>query len=502
MRNFLAAAAILAFATVAVRGEPRGQGTVSLVDGTETQCEVLFEHPNAKVLVVRSARNSTVQGLPLAEVHKVTVAGKTTEYSPKRALTEDRKKAREADRLWGDEVSPKQIGRYGDQKWEKKPLIVWARPGVSADAMKPESWLDETGKPLTAGPWKLDPPNSKGGASTGEFDGDVLLPAASEAYDAIQPGNRDHLGAFRIRHLTVENNAGYNVRYTVRGNLWIKQGSAIGAGTQTGGIGSGEGKHTFMRFCGPRRPGKKGPVDPEWAGVSHWVMIDAGESGSVEMVGKSGGAGDRLTLEKGTLIVSEDSYIGNGPRASFYSKPGTTTVLLDGAAIGCRDRVLCGRRATYGVAGTLMFGTPEHPLRRDLRFEGTLFNYEDLAPEASPGQRTGGASFVLGSTGRMAVHSADPTKARVIFSPRPEDAPYSSYAVGPRAGGREMPTGVAAIFTGQTDFDGVVFDGFYKAGIVVSPQARAKWKNVSFGQHNQGKPDELFRTPGEAGSRQ
>ena len=63
----------------------------------------------------------------------------------------------------------------------------------------------------------------------------------------------------------------------------------------------------------------------------------------------------------------------------------------------------------------------------------------------------------------------------------------------PTAGGREMPKGICAVFNGETDFDGVVFDGFYKGGIAVDPAARRKWKNVSFGDRNLGAPEELFR---------
>ena len=94
---------------------------------------------------------------------------------------------------------------------------------------------------------------------------------------------------------------------------------------------------------------------------------------------------------------------------------GTTTVLLDGAALGCLDRVLCGRRGTYGIGGLLMFGTPEHPLTRDLCFEGTLFNYEDVTADAAPGQRTSGGEFRAGRDGQEESSAArTPRQARVI----------------------------------------------------------------------------------------
>jgi len=479
-----------------------GAGSITFVDGTKLEAEILFQHPNAPLLVVRSAKNSSVQSFPISEVAQATIAGKVTNFSAPRALTADEKTARELNSPWADTVTPKQLGRYGAEKWEKKPLIVWAKPGESGDAMQAAAWLDETGKPLGAAPWKLDPAFKKNTAMAieGEFNGDILLPAAEQPYDALQAGNRDKLGAFRVRHLTIEKNANYKIRYTVAGNLWLKDKGDMGANTQTGGLGSGsDNKHTVIRFCGERRPNKasgvrRGSTDGEWAELSHWIYFDSGDRGSVEIIGESGGAGDRLTLDKGTLVVSEDSYIGNGPRASFYTKPDTTTILLDGARIGCTHKVLQGKKATYGIAGTLQFGAPEHPLKRDLRFGAAFLEVEDLNPNPTIGQRSNGASFVLGPTGKMVTHSADPTKARVIFCPRPADASVSQYAL-TDGGPRIMPTGVSAAFLGKTEFNGVMFEGFYKSGILVNETQRKAWKNVSFGPSNQGKPDELFKAP-------
>jgi hypothetical protein len=456
---------------------------VVLVDGTETACEVLFEHPAVKVLVVRSAEQRTLQSLPMDQVHSVTTAGKTITYAARRQLTAAEQAERQLNGLWGDDAGPGQIGRYAKERFDRKPALIWARPGVTDSGLEAENWLDERGQRVTANPWK-----------NAVFDGDVLLPPGDTPYNVLQPGKRDGAVGHRIRHLTIERNASYNIRYTVVGNLWVKDGATIGSGTQTGELGSRDtGKHTFVRFSGNRRPDAKGKVqDAEWAGISHWVRISMTDDATLEMIGKCGGAGDRTTLEKGTFIVSEDGHMGNGPRASYYGMPGSKTILLDGAGVGCKDRVLTSSRGTYGIGGTLWFGTPEQPLKRDLRFEGAVVASEDFDPEAKPGQRTTGASFVLGATGKMKVHSVDPTKARVIFCPRPEDAPYSPYALN-RRDPKPMPTGVLAVFAGETDFNGVVFDGFYKGGIAVDEAARRQWKNVSFGTKNQGRPEELFR---------
>jgi len=496
-------------------------GTITFVDGTTTEAEILFKHPNAPVLVARSAKNSSVQSFPIAEVAQATVGGKPALFSARRALTAEEKKARERNSMWVDDATPKQLGKYATEKWDRKPLIVWAKPGESGDGMQAASWLDEKGQPLAAPPWKAGggkDVHGKEDAKAGSFEGDILLPAADTEYKAIQPGNRDHLGAFTIRHLTVERNASYNIGYRIQGNLWMKDGSQIGDKTQIGGLGSDEtNKHTVARFS-------NFPLtrEPAWAyahEISHWVAINTG-SGSLEIIGCSGGAGDRLTLQKGTLVMSEDSFIGNGNRGSFYTQEGTTAILLDGARVGCPEPLVSGDKGTVGISGTLLFGTPEHPLKRDLPFEACFFAVEKINPKAVPSQRTSGASFVLGTTGKMVVHSSDPAKARVVFCPRSKQLPVSQYNLPPEAralkltqgtkdGTRKVglppkeelwsqpgiPKGVSAVLLGETNFNGVVFEGFSKEGIVVSPAARQRWKNVSFGPTNLGKPDELFKAP-------
>jgi len=476
---------------------------VTLVDGTETDCEVLFVHPNAPCLVVRSARNSTVQSIPTAIVQKVTTGGKAKTYSPARKLSVEEQKTLELNGLWGDDASDGQIGQHLKQSWDVKPLIVWANPGKSGNGMRKESWLDERGQPLAADPFVEMPAEKKVGVTTIIYllDGDVLLPEAPERYEVLQPGDRDYLGMAGMRHLTIEKNAHYQIRYDVSGNFWLKDGGEIGKNTQTGCFGSRDAnRDTFVRFCGKRWPDEKqmrrrdySAKYDEGSGLSHWCHFNAGDKGSIEIIGRSKGAGDRLTVERGTLIVSENSYIGNGPRGSFFSKVGTTVILLDGANIGWRSRYSAGNTALIGIGGTLMVGTPEHPLKKDFYFQGPLTDLAALESKIAPNQRTKGTTFLIGDTGSMAVHSSDPTKARVIFAPFPEDMPQAEYT-GPKKGDPPYE-GVTAVFLGKTDFDGVVFDGFYKGSIIVSEAARKQWKNVSFGEKNLGKPDELFRAP-------
>ena len=89
------------------------------------------------------------------------------------------------------------------------------------------------------------------------------------------------------------------------------------------------------------------------------------------------------------------------------------------------------------------------------------------------------------------VHSKSPRTARVVFRPIGEGNPVSQYVVAPRATNRPTPTGITAVFEGEVCFDGVVFEGFYKRGVIVSPESRGKWKNVSVGA-GAGTADDLF----------
>jgi hypothetical protein len=491
--------------------------TVTLVDGQTLQAEVLFEHPNVPRLVLRSGGNRILQSLPTALIQ--SAGGKS--YSAARALTEEEQDTLKQNGLWGDVATEKQIGKYAEESWDSQPVLVWANPGESGVAFEGANWLDETGQPYPENPWKDkqgNPTDQDGG-----FDGDVLLPGADQEYKVLQPGDRDHLNAFHLRHLTVEKHAAYNVAYRLRGNLWMKQGASIGSKTQVGAFDSRDSdKHTFLRFSNddvnPKGIPEGDPLWPYVPNVSHWVRVNTGENGSLEVIGKSGAASDRTSIQSGTLVVSEDSFFGNGPRGAFYIQEEAAVILLDGARIGCPDRKKGGSGGksigTYGVAGTLLFGTPEHPLTRDLPFGACVYEEDKIVPNAKASDRTSGAAFVLAPTGKMVVHSKDPQTTRVLFQPRPKNMPVGQYVVPKEAKKfirrvgkitfspkpeiwevEGMPQATGAVFLGETDFNGVLFDGFYEGGIIVEESKRRKWQNVFFGDNNLAQGEAIFREP-------
>ncbi|MEX1017031.1 MAG: hypothetical protein WDZ31_09825 [Phycisphaeraceae bacterium] len=502
-----------------------GPHVLTLVDGQQTRGEVLFQHPNVERLIVRSGANRTVQSFPLSLLHMVTIDGETETYNPRRELTEAEKTTLERDGIWGDEAGPGQVGLYATEQWETRPLAVWRHPGTSGDVWESSNWLDENGEPFEeGGPFFLLPEDQRqSGDDLGidrRFTGDVLLPASDTRYDVIQPGNPDAYGegapvASEMRHLTVEAGAQTRVRMVIRGNIWMKNDSMIHAWV-TMVLGSGDmNKHTFNRYCNywylPE------PYWPYASIIGHLLFVDAGPTGSLEVIGYSGGAADRFDLISGTLVMSKDSYMGCGGRSSYTSARGTTTVMLDDARLGNSSPIKSDQQnASYAIGGTLMFGTPERPLTRDLLFGGTWYKEEWINPDrAEAHNRTRGASFVLGEHGRMVIHSADPTTARVVFRGWPKDQGGGGLPGNLRQFRRETnvdwdqrislppdpamwespdaPDGVAAVFLGETDFNGVVFDNFLKGGLVVRPGAPRRWRNVSFGENNHDAPEELIR---------
>ncbi len=483
-------------------------GRMMLVDGTVIQGEVLFQHPNAPLLVLRSSANRTAQSLPLSLIHAFEREGKAQTVSPRRELTKEEKTMLQRNSLWGDDVGEGQIGNYAKQEWEKRPLLVWSKPGESGDATLAESWLDENGQALTAPPFAMDEriERRKTQGALGHFDGDILLPAADEPYEAIAAN-----GQFVFRHLTVEKGAVLATRYVVLGNVWVKDGGGmINSGTGSMGcfggraIGRvasnfaelGHDRHIFIRFCNYHDLAE--PTFAYGEPISHWFHFDAGE-GSLEIIGQTRGGADRVNYGGGTIIFSKNSHFGSGDRASAAVHEKATIILLDGASFGNHFALSGGsagnRMGTYGIAGTLLFGTPEKPLTRDLYFGATYYPEELIDPKGRSTDRAFGASYILGETGKMVIHSADPSKARVVFRPHPREWQVSR---GAPAGDEfwakpDMPQGIAALFRGETDFNGVMFDGFYEGGILVDPKARAKWQNVSFGENNLAAPEQLFQ---------
>jgi hypothetical protein len=57
------------------------------------------------------------------------------------------------------------------------------------------------------------------------------------------------------------------------------------------------------------------------------------------------------------------------------------------------------------------------------------------------------------------------------------------------------PKGIVLDFLGEAKLNGVVFDNVLEEGLMVSPEQRATWKNVFYGEHNLAEPEKLYWEP-------
>jgi hypothetical protein len=105
-------------------------------------------------------------------------------------------------------------------------------------------------------------------------------------------------------------------------------------------------------------------------------------------------------------------------------------------------------------------------------------------------------SLVLDEGARLLTYSEDPSKARLALTWHGKEGCREGY--GPPKGGagavyRNLPRKIDVVIKESLQLDGVLFDHVKKGGILLAnPAIRRSWKNVFFGEHNEGSPDELF----------
>ncbi len=461
-----------------------GFGTVELVDSLTTECEVLF--PLGERLIVRSKGNRIVQSFDLKSVHAIEIDGKRTEYHPKRDLSAKEQQLREINALWADVPGKGQIGTYGKQDWPKVPLMVWRRPGQSGTRFVGANWLDETGRPY------FEPPTSVDSKSLDLPVADILLPASDVYYQVV--GDRPQ---WRCRHMIVENNAHFFLTFNITGNVWMKDGSRMQAPWFGRYTNNTPGLHRFLRFDGMRigRPDKGEEVPPRGHfNISQWGQYRTASDATIELIGTNMVTDQFSVGGEGTVIISENSHLAPGNRTAFAIMPEATVVLLQDARIGCETVATLGGKASVWVGGTLMIGTPERPITRDMIFAVTGIDEKFILRQPAENIRCPGVSFLVGENGRLVMHTVDPTKARLVFKMHDSEKAKTR---GKGKHGRDFgnPKGIVLDFLGEAKLDGVVFDNVLEEGLMVSPEQRATWKNVFYGEHNLAEPEKLYWEP-------
>ncbi len=455
-----------------------GFGVVEFVDGVSTECEILF--PLDERLIVRSKGNRIIQSFDLEGVHAIVIGDKRTEYNTKRVLSAEEVRLRKINALWADVPGKGQIGAYGTQKWPKVPLMIWRRPGQSGTRFVAANWLDETGRPYFQLPTAVD---SKA------LDlpvADILLPSSAVYYQVV--GDRPQ---WRCRHMVVENNAHFFLTFNITGNVWMKDGSRMQAPWFGRYTNNKRDLHRFLRFDGMRidRP-RNGEVPGRGHfNISQWGQYRTAPGGTIELIGTNMVTDQFSVGGEGKVIISENSHLAPGNRTAFAIMPEATVVLLQDARIGCETTATLGGKASVWVGGTLMIGTPQRPITRDMIFAVTGIDEKFILRQPAENIRCPGVSFLVGEKGRFVVHTVDPTKARVVFKMHEGE---KARARGKGRGDFGDPKGIVLDFLGEAKLNGVVFDNVLEDGIMVSPEQRAIWKNVSYGTNNLAEPEKLY----------
>ena len=157
---------------------------------------------------------------------------------------------------------------------------------------------------------------------------------------------------------------------------------------------------------------------------------------------------------------------------------GVGTLWEDGRALSA-----CGQECRSPVLRTIA-RVPAMIGQHDERGQVVVGRPEGVADPRAHARKSGALE-----PGRLEIHSADPQKARVIF--KLHDSERAKLA-GQRYSRDSQVDGVALYFAGKADLNGVVFDNVLEGCLMVSPQQRAKWRNVFYGEHNLAEPEKLY----------
>jgi len=348
--------------------------------------------------------------------------------------------------LWPEDV--KQTAYY-KEKWEPARLLVWI--SKKEGNLKPEDLNDLANwqeYPALAGVGYGD---ARAATAPPDKNTDVVFPDSPRN----EYGRRTVIQApLPSRHLTIGKHVWYDLwnRPPVVGNLWVD-------GTwQNPGMNIAGGKNSFVRFRGERF-------------ITKTLAVNKQAGASVEFLGSRIQCDDWLELNSGVMIAGPGCTLAMGNRHQNIIAPKGTLVLMSGATFKTHQE----KAFAYDldVFGKVWAGTPERPLTSDAVFSlNGKSKTKAIHPAGNPGDR----SFRLQPTGAIAVSSADPAKARLVFK---LDAASKHKLIDLK-------------LAGTLSFDGVLFEDVELGGIQLrDADVRKTWKNVSFGERNAGKPDEL-----------
>jgi hypothetical protein len=315
------------------------------------------------------------------------------------------------------------------------------------------------------------------------------------------------------RHVTIEKGCELNVDGSeIHGNLWVKDGAKVNL--DMGGSVAGK-HHTFMRCDIPVgwrpgaavRPWEATDEDLPYATIiTHYFWFNKHQDASAEAVG-NWGCWDKFGVNSGTLIIGPDSYVGCGTRGESHIRKGAAVQLQSGAAYSRLKS--CNVGIDIYCEGRIRAGSPERPISRDC----TLGLGWKARVDGLPEGESGGIGLVLRPEGDLRVYTREPAKARL----RIQWMGTSQWSVGPPFIWRHKPLKptdrgydmdrrwreafarkliqpyIELSLQRDLDLSNVAFDDVRRHGIrLVELDNRKRWNNVSFGERNEARPDDLF----------
>jgi len=375
--------------------------------------------------------------------------------------------------LWPVDVK---MADYFKQEWPKARVLTWANPGQGAkDGWEAKYWLED-GKPATT-PF--------------DADTDLVFPeSAKDFYWVSITAGRKYQPA-NYRHLTIGKRAGIIGHFSAGGNVWIKAGASVQYLDSMVG-----GKNTFVRND-----------NGDMRLVDHF-FINKTPTASVEMIGKYS-SDDNWRVNSGMLIVGPDSEIYAGSRTDPTVTEKGTLVLLSGGYFTRRSN--CDWGIDLILNGKLLAGLPDRPLTRDARLglgwksKGKLMGTEGGGRMPGPNDY----GMVVAEGGSIAVNTADLSKARLVINCSKQDNDWGQIKIishgRPLQGEeliaklKELPRLTDMVIKGKVSWEAIRFEDIRKGGIHVRTMPNLSGKNApTFGDGNQGKPEELFTVVDQA----
>jgi hypothetical protein len=202
---------------------------------------------------------------------------------------------------------------------------------------------------------------------------------------------------------------------------------------------------------------------------------------------------DDFQLTSGTAIVAEHSQLWPGTRSVQHIRRGATLRLMSGAEYGKAHNAAgsgYGFRFSQGamdvvINGRIEAGTEDHPLTDNAEF-GISFK----APAGFQGLKGRVPGAVIGPDAEIAVHTADPDQAQLVFDWHRR---HNDWYEDRLDGYKQMPEWITIAICGELMLEHVKFNDLANDGLMLkNPSIVKRWKNVTFGDRCAGDRDDLI----------